>query len=187
MTVTSRTRWPVVGAVVAVAVVVVALLVVAISSDGDDSSTTPTTSGTTEAPLSTDVDSGGTATTVTSSTAPPTSTGEPTAGGAASPEDVAAARYGAAYLGSCSSVSSPADLPPDSLCSLSVSLAGSETALFVGPPYSEFIDALLMRLQGDSWSVADAYAFPPLGEDDPDRPVWVANALEIKDGLRPSV
>lgn len=187
MTLTPRTRWPVVGVVLAAVVVVVAILVVAISSDGDDASTTSATSSTTAAPPSADVDSRGTATSKTSSTATPTSTEKSTAGGAASPEDVAAIRYGAAYVGSCSSVPSPADVPPNSLCSLSVSLAESEAALFVGPPYSEFIDALLVRLQGASWSLADAYAFPPLGEEDPDQPIWVANALEIKEGMRPSV
>jgi hypothetical protein len=185
---TTKTRrpWIVVAAVVGLAGVAVALLVL-LSSDGNSKSDTATGATTTTEPS----DTGSSSTETPATTEPPATTAAPTttppADAAATPEEVVRAHYGTIYIGDCASAPAPEDLTPGSRCSISVPLGDDQVAVFVGPPSSEFIEALLVgRDDSSPWALVDTYAFPPLGEQDPAQPEWVSTALAIKDGRTPS-
>jgi hypothetical protein len=89
-------------------------------------------------------------------TAAPTTT--PAVDGAATPEEVAQARYGNAYIGDCASAPEAGGQTPGSQCSISVSVGDNQVAVLVGPPNSEFIEALLVGRGDSSWALVDTYS-----------------------------
>ncbi|HEX6423024.1 MAG TPA: hypothetical protein VFZ79_06060 [Acidimicrobiales bacterium] len=177
-TLTPRT-WSAIGAA-AVAVVVAVTLFLVVSGDGDDAATdAPATTSSTDGSTTTAADTSTTAA-LPSTTAPPGATGQ----GFASPRDLAADRYGSAYLGACEAIPADGAWAEGDVCTVEVALSTTEVVLLAGPPYSEVLEDLLLRLDGGTWTLADRYVVGELGVDDPDEPAWVREAVEIKDGLR---
>ncbi|HEX6567815.1 MAG TPA: hypothetical protein VF015_01560 [Acidimicrobiales bacterium] len=173
MIVTSKRRmWLVIGGAIVAAVVAVVLFLVATDDDEGDLATDATTSTS---------DADGEQSTTSDTTAGTTSTSAAPATGFATPQAAAADRYGSSYLGACESVPMGGDWSEDAVCSVEVSLSNSEVVLLVGPPYSEVLEDLLVRLDGGTWTVVDTYAVGEPGVEDPNMPDWVRTALEIKD------
>jgi hypothetical protein len=183
MTVTvTRRAWMAAAAAIVVVGVVAALILIGGDDDGGDVATDATTSTSDTTQPATSGTTGGPATSTTAPTSATTASPGTTASGFATAREVAADRYGRAYLGGCEAVPPDGQWGEDALCSVDVTLSATEVVLMVGPPYSEVIEDLLVRRSGDMWAVADTYAVPELGVDDPDMPDWVRTAMEIKDG-----
>jgi hypothetical protein len=150
----TRRSWIVVAAVVGLACVAVVLL----SGDGDSEGDTATEATTTTEPSGTRPSSieRPATTQPPATTAAPTTT--PAVDGAATPEEVARARYGNAYIGDCASAPEAQEQTPGSQCSISVPVGDNQVAVLVGPPNSEFIEALLVGRGDSSWALVDTYS-----------------------------
>lgn len=179
-TLTPRT-WLAIGAA-AVAVVVAAVLFLVAGGDGDDVATdAPTTTASTDGSTTTAADTSTAATaTLPTTTAPAGAAGQ----GFASPRDLAADRYGSAYLGACEAIPADGTWAEGDVCTIEVALSDTEVVLLAGPPYSEVLEDLLLRLDGGTWTLVDRYVVGEPGVEDPDEPAWVREAIDIKDGLR---
>lgn len=178
-TLTPRT-WLAIGAA-AVAVVVAAVLFLVAGGDGDDVATdAPTTTASTDGSTTTAADTSTATATLPTTTAPAEAAGQ----GFASPRDLAADRYGSAYLGACEAIPADGTWAEGDVCTIEVALSDTEVVLLAGPPYSEVLEDLLLRLDGGTWTLVDRYVVGEPGVEDPDEPAWVREALDIKDGLR---
>lgn len=178
-TLTART-WLAIGAA-AVAVVVAAVLFLVAGGDGDDVGTdAPTTTASTDGSTTTAADTSTATATLPTTTAPAEAAGQ----GFASPRDLAADRYGSAYLGACEAIPADGTWAEGDVCTIEVALSDTEVVLLAGPPYSEVLEDLLLRLHGGTWTLVDRYVVGEPGVEDPDEPAWVREAIEIKDGLR---
>ena len=178
-TLTPRT-WLAIGAA-AVAVLVAAVLFLVAGGDGDDVATdAPTTTASTDGSTTTAADTSTATATLPTTTAPAGAAGQ----GFASPRDLAADRYGSAYLGACEAIPADGTWAEGDVCTIEVALSDTEVVLLAGPPYSEVLEDLLLRLDGGTWTLVDRYVVGEPGVEDPDEPAWVREATEIKDGLR---
>lgn len=178
-TLTPRT-WLAIGAA-AVAVVVAAVLFLVAGGDGDDVATdAPTTTASTDGSTTTAADTSTATATLPTTTAPAGAAGQ----GFASPRDLAADRYGSAYLGACEAIPADGTWAEGDVCTIEVALSDTEVVLLAGPPYSEVLEDLLLRLDGGTWTLVDRYVVGEPGVEDPDEPAWVREAIDIKDGLR---